>query len=326
MFQSVHIFLKKTITTQVLLSFWLFAFGLGACDNLKFDEASQAPVENPNNVFYTTTEAITINPTSLQGLENASQVSILREPMYGEAKFTDNGLVYYKLTSTSSVNRDNLVLRGKTSAGATIDKQVEIMILPSIQDLPCYAGAIGDRAEVEVSTPISLNVTANDKTCTTIGGVQIEVQPKHGIVSVQGQSIIYIPEKDYIGSDMFLYRINISNNKNPVAPVELAIVEPAACATGLKDDDLSITNYVEGSNIAIDILKNDVICSLYSKARLRIVLPPQHGKVSIDSTSFDTPIILYQADKGFKGDDTFSYGLYRNQTDFVKAKVSVSIK
>jgi len=325
MLQQIQIFLSHKIVNPSVWCFGAIIFLASACDNLKFDEASQAPTENPNNVFYTTTEAITINPTSLQGLENASQVSILREPMYGEAKFTDNGLVYYKFTSTSSVNRDNLVLRGKTSVGATIDKQVEIMILPSIQDLPCYAGAIGDKAEVEVSTPISLNVTANDKTCTTIGGVQIEVQPKHGIVSVQGQSIIYIPEKDYTGSDMFLYRINISNNKNPVAPVELTIVEPAACATGVKDDDLSITNYVEGSNIAIDILKNDVICALYSKARLKIVSPPKHGKVSIDSTSFDTPIILYQADKGFKGDDTFSYGLYRNQTDFVKAKVSLTI-
>lgn len=326
MFQSVHIFLKKTIKTQMLVGLLLLAFGIGACDNLKFDEASQTPVENPNNVFYTTTEAITINPTSLQGLENASQVSILKEPQYGEARFTDNGLVYYKLTSTSSINRDNLVLRGKTSAGATIDKQVEILILPSVQDLPCYAGAIGDRAELEASLPITLNVTANDKTCTTIGGVQIELPPKHGIVSVQGQAIIYIPEKDYIGSDSFLYRINISNNKNPVAPVELTIVEPAACATGLKDDDLSITNYIEESKIAIDILQNDVICSLYNKARLKIVSAPQHGKVSIDSTNFDTPIILYQADKGFKGDDTFSYGLYRDQTNFIQAKVSVSIK
>lgn len=327
MFRRLQIFFVQKIINQSLLSFCLVALMMGACDNLTVGSAGpMTPEENPNDIFYTTKDAVTINPTSLKGLENASQISIAQAPLYGEAKFTDNGLVYYRFTSTSSANKDNLILRGKTQAGSTIDKLVEFNIVASAQDLPCFAGAIGDRIEVEASSVTTLNVTGNDKTCSTISSIQIEIAPKHGTATIENQKIIYAPEKDFVGDDSFLYRIGIPNTKNPVAPVELSVVEPAACAQGIKDDLLNITNYALGSNIAIDILQNDIICSLYSKASLRIVSQPQHGKISIDTTSFDKPVILYKADKVFTGNDTFYYGLYRNDTHFVQAKVSVSIK
>ncbi|GAB3514419.1 hypothetical protein GCM10027442_29140 [Emticicia fontis] len=300
---------------------------MGACDKVSLSTGPPQGVgENPNDIFYTTKDPITINPTSLDGLENATQISITQNPLYGEAKFTDNGLVYYKFTSTTNMNRDNLVLRAKTQSGSMVDKQVVFNIMASAQDLPCFAGAIGDRVELEASSSVILNVTSNDKTCTTISSLQMEIPPKHGTATIQEQKIVYTAEKDYVGDDAFMYRIGIPNTKNPVAPVELTIVEPKACQEGIKDDLLSLSNYVLGSNIAIDILQNDVICSLYSKATLKIVSQPQYGKISIDTTSFDKPVILYKADKSFSGNDTFTYGLYRDDTHFVQAKVSVSIK
>ncbi|RYU96928.1 Ig-like domain-containing protein [Emticicia agri] len=317
----------QKIVNQTLLSFGLVAFLTGACDNVNLSTSPGAGVEeNPNDIFYTTKDAITINPTSLKGLENVNQISIAQNPLYGEAKFTDNGLVYYRFTSTTAANRDNLILRGKTQTGSMIDKEVLFTIVSSAQDLPCFAGAIGDRVEVEASSASTLNVTGNDKTCSAISSLQIEIPPKHGTVTIQEQKIVYTPEKDYVGEDTFLYRIGIPNTKNPVAPVELNIIEPKVCQEGVKDDVLNLSNYVLGSSIAIDILQNDVICSLYSNATLRIVSQPQHGKISIDTTNFDKPVILYQADKSFSGSDTFNYGLYRNETQFVQAKVSVSIK
>ncbi len=327
MFRKVKIFLLQKIFNQTLLSFCLVGFLMGACDNVNLATSPGAGVEeNPNDIFYTTKDPITINPTTLGGLENASQISIAQNPLYGEAKFTDNGLVYYRFTSTTTANKDNLILRGKTQSGSMIDKEVLFNIFANAQDLPCFAGAIGDRVEVEASSTSTLNVTGNDKTCSTISSIQIEIPPKHGTVTLQEQKIVYTPEKDFVGKDTFLYRIGIPNTKNPVAPVELNIIEPKACKDGVKDDVLSVSDYVLGSKIAIDILQNDVICSLYSKASLRLVSQPQHGKISIDTTSFDKPVILYQADKRFSENDTFNYGLYRDDTHFVQAKVSVSIK
>lgn len=326
MFRKVKIFLFQKIVNQTLLSFCFVAFVMGACDNVNLGMQATPINENPNDVFYTTKDPVTINPTALSGLENASQISIAQNPLYGEAKFTDNGLVYYRFTSTTAATKDNLILRGKTQSGSMIDKEVQFAIVASPQDLPCFAGAIGDRIELEASSTVTLNVTSNDKTCSSISSLQMELAPKHGTATIQEQKIIYIPEKDYVGEDTFLYRIGIPNTKNPVAPVELTIVEPKACQAGVKDDVLNLSNYTLGSSIAIDILQNDIICSLYSKASLRIVSQPQHGKISIDTTSFDKPVILYQSDKSFSGSDTFNYGLYRDDIHFVQAKVSVSIK
>lgn len=327
MFRKVKIFLLQKIVNQTLLSFCLVGLLMGACDNVNLSMSPDAGVnENPNDIFYTTKDPITINPTALGGLENASQISIAQNPLYGEAKFTDNGLVYYRFTSTTSANRDNLILRGRTQSGSMIDKEVQFNIVASAQDLPCFAGAIGDRIEVEASLTVTLNVTSNDKTCTSISSLQMELAPKHGTATIQNQKIVYTPEKDFVGEDTFMYRIGIPNTKNPVAPVELTIVEPKACKDGIKDDLLNLSNYTLGSRIAIDILQNDIICSLYSKAILKIVSQPQYGKISIDTTSFDKPVILYQADKSFSGSDTFNYGLYRDETHLVQAKVSVSIK
>jgi len=298
---------------------------LVACDRVTVGNKNDIVEENPNDVFYTTKEALSINPTSLQGLESAKQISISQAPQHGEARFTDNGLVYYRFTGISTVNKDNLILKGISQSGVAVNKEIVFNIVASSEELPCFAGAIGEKLSIEMSTATTIDVTKNDKTCASISSIAIEVQPRHGTAIVQNQKVVYSPEKDFLGEDIFFYRIGIPNTKNPVAPVELTIVEPNACVQGIKDDVLSLTNYTLNSPVAIDILQNDVICSLYQQARLKIVAQPQWGTISIDEKNFDRPIILYQVNKAYTGVDSFTYGLYRDSTHFVEAKVTVTI-
>ncbi|WP_337042145.1 Ig-like domain-containing protein [Emticicia sp. 17c] len=327
MLQKIHSFLAHKTQASLLGYMCFVAMVAGSCDKVSLSAVSPGGMEeNPNDIFYTTKEPITVNPTALKGLETASQISIIQAPKYGEARFTDNGLIYYRFTASTAVGKDNLILRGTIQGGATVDKDVQFNIVASTQDLPCFAGAIGDKIDIEASTATELDITANDKTCATISSLKIEIAPQHGKAVVQGQKIVYTPDQNFVGADTLFYRIGIPNTKNAVAPVELSVIEPKACATGIKDDVLSLANYVLGSDIAIDVLQNDVVCPLYSKATLKIIAQPQYGKVSVDTTSFDNPVLVYRSDKNFTGNDTFSYGLYRDDTHFIQAKVSVSIK
>jgi Bacterial Ig domain len=306
--------------------FYISIIILTACDISKEDFVpSPAIEENTTAIFHTTSDAgLSINPTAFERLRDTKSFTISQLPKNGEVKFISNGFVHYKPNGNATT--DNFTIEGQTAGGVKISENIQINIVASSNSLPCNAGCIGDYAKVEAEKSIEIDVTRNDKTCNQItsNSLKIEIPPKNGTVEIQNNRIVYKPNADFIGEDLFFYRIGISNTKNPVAPVEIAVTETDECTSGINDDAISLITYKLGSEIVIDVLQNDKICSLYQSSALKILKNPNIGTAKIVKIN-NKDVIVYSTNKALSTSETFEYALYRSENRFVKGKVSVAM-
>ncbi|UTA68984.1 Ig-like domain-containing protein [Emticicia sp. 21SJ11W-3] len=195
-----------------------------ACDLAKEDMlAPGAPVENPDNAFFALQgETCTINPAAFDRLRGVTSIIISKTPQYGEAKFIENGFIFYK-PADNLITSDYFSIEGQSQAGTKITQEIRITFVPDASGLPCFAGAVSDKAETTIDKPVEIDVLANDKACTTIdrNSISIELPPRNGRAEVVNQKVLYTPDKNYVGDDIFFYRVNVNNRRNPVAAVEV---------------------------------------------------------------------------------------------------------
>src|SRR6218665_1403979 len=285
-----------------------------SCDISKEDSLGPEIVdENPANTFYTLQENnLTIYPTAFARLKEATSISISQLPAHGEAKFIENGFIFYHATDRQATS-DAFSVEGKTSIGGSITEEVRINFVSNPADLPCYAGGLGDNAKTEPEKGVEINVLLNDKTCSSItdNSLIIEIPPKYGKAQVVNQKVVYTPDKDFIGDDLFFYRVGINTKKNPVASVNLRVAESAECTSGIVDDIINILSYTPNTELALDVLQNDRLCDLYKNAELRILTSPTVGTVRIDKTIGTRPMIMYKLTEAYKGQQSFEHALYR---------------
>jgi hypothetical protein len=299
---------------------------VNSCDVAKLDSIGpDISDENPGNTFYTLQENnLTIDPTAFARLKEATSLMISQQPRHGEAKFIENGFVFYRSTDRLATS-DAFSVEGKTSTGGSITEEVKINFVSNPSDLPCYAGALGDNAKAEPEKAVEINVLLNDKTCSSItdNSLVIEIPPRYGKAEVVNKKVVYTPAKDHVGDDIFFYRVGINTKKNPVASVNLKIAESAECTSGIIDDIINILSYTPNTELPLDVLQNDKLCALYKDAELRILTNPAVGTLRIDRTGV-RPVIMYKLTEAYKGQQSFEYALYRSEKLFLKAKVTVN--
>jgi hypothetical protein len=323
--QNQQILGKKNNPILGIWSIFLLVF-LVACDISSEDTPPEPAIEeNTTSIFNTTPDAgLSINPASFQRLRDATSFTISQLPKNGEAKFISNGFVFYKSDGISK--SDNFVIEGQTAIGTKITESIQINIVNSQAELPCSAGCIGDNGKVELEKSVEIDVTRNDKTCSslTANSLKIEIPPKNGTVEILNQKIVYKPNSDFLGEDIFFYRVGINNTKNPVAPVEITVSESADCVAGINDDSINLISYRLGSDLVIDAMQNDKLCSLYQNATLKIFKNPNTGTARIAKIN-NKDVIIYSTTKALTNAETFEYALYRSEKLYIKAKVTIAM-
>ena len=216
MLRKLHIF----ILSVVVLS----------CDLAKEDALSpNMPEDYPDGAFYALQgESTTINPAAFDKLRGVTSIVISQTPQFGEVKFIENGFIFYK-PANNGVTTDAFRIEGQNQTGARITQDILIRFVAADSNLPCYAGAVSDTAQTVPEKAIEIDVLLNDKTCSTLdrNSVSIELPPRNGRAEVVNQKVIYTPDKGYEGDDIFFYRVNVNNRRNPVAAVEVKINKSA---------------------------------------------------------------------------------------------------
>lgn len=199
-----------------------------SCDLAKEDALSpNMPEDYPDGAFYALQgESSTINPAAFDKLRGVTSIVISRTPQFGEVKFIENGFIFYKPTDNRVIS-DAFSIEGQNQAGTRITQDIMVRLVATDSDLPCYAGAVSDKAQTEPDRAIEIDVLLNDKTCSTIdrNSVSIELPPRNGRAEVVNQKVVYTPDKGYVGDDIFFYRVSINNRRSPVTAVEVKIAK-----------------------------------------------------------------------------------------------------
>jgi hypothetical protein len=298
---------------------------ISSCDVVKEDAVKISPLEeNTGTIFYTLPDAdLSINPAAFDKLKYSKLFIISQLPKFGEAKFVENGNVFYRANANTTFTQDAFTLEGTDANGAKVSQEIQVNLVTTASNLPCSAGAIGDKNKADAEVASEIDVLANDKTCSKIqdNSLKIEIAPKHGKAEIINRRAVYTPEKDYLGEDLFFYKIGINNTKNPVAPVEISVAESRECTQSLTDDAVNFLTYSLGSEIQLDVLANDKPCDRYKNTELRILTNPKIGSVRIENKK-----IFYKTNTAIKGTETFEYALFRSEKLYIKAKVMVNFE
>lgn len=90
-----------------------------------------------------------------------------------------------------------------------------------------------DSAVTTVNTPVLIAVTNNDSSCDQrIFTLAQSIAPKHGTISIVGDSILYTPNQGYAGADTFKYSEAVGTGPLSTATV---IVKMIGWATGINN-------------------------------------------------------------------------------------------
>ena len=179
--------------------------------------------------------------------------------------------------------------------------------------------AIGDIVTTPEDTGVLIVVTSNDVdpegdplTITTIS-----IPPRHGSAEITAGAVLYVPDPDYNGNDIFTYTVCDSSNACDSATVAIT-VEPVNDAPNAGDDFVSVPG---DEATPIDVLPNDADPELDPLAVTAISVPAENG------TAFINPdgTVTYEPDLGFVGTDTFEYEVCDASDACDYAVVTVSV-
>ena len=93
---------------------------------------------------------------------------------------------------------------------------------------------LNDSAVTNVNTPILIGVTHNDSSCSQrIFTLLQSVAPRHGTITIVGDSILYTPNHGYIGADTFSYTESVGTG--PSSSPANVIVKMIGYATGINE-------------------------------------------------------------------------------------------
>lgn len=201
---------------------------------------------------------------------------------------------------------------------------------------------VGDSLNIkENSGPSLVDVLGNDSFGSDgagAGAIVLQSQPENGSASVDDggtpsdptdDSIVFVPDTDFGGSDSFTYSIEDSEGDTAAATVSVTVEyvdsgSPTANGDAVRVDVNSVTN-------AVNVLTNDDFGpDGGSDSTIQVSSPPSQGSAGVDPSG--TPLdptddqIRYTPDSNFVGTDSFSYRIEDSDGSAATASVTVSVE
>jgi hypothetical protein len=238
------------------------------------------------------------------------------------------GIISNPSNGTISLNGDNVLYTPNTNWNGTdtftfeaVDDRIALNSLSvNIGTATITVNAIND---APVSEEVSVSVVENTAVLITMNASDIEDnsltysitnQPSNGVLGgVAGSQVLYTPNAGYIGSDVFMYKVNDGTDDSNNASVNITVT-PANTAPVAQNASFEID---EDSSASINLTATDV-----NNDNLTYILvdSPSNGSVSISgSTANYTPNVNYH------GDDTFSFKANDGSLDSNIATISATI-
>lgn len=202
------------------------------------------------------------------------------------------------------------------SDGAKTDSE-EIKVTVNEMNQAPTAENISVSTDEETAKVISLSATDPDLPENTLT-YSIVSDPSHGTVSLSGNEVIYTPEFDFNGADLFTFKVNDGTVDSNIATIFITI-NPVNDAPLAGDDNVSTDEDTLLTIAKSILLANDSDIDGDS-LNITDVFNPTHGTVSIEDSN-----IIFNPAGDFNGAASFEYTISDgNLTDTSTVTVTIN--
>ena len=286
----------------------LFIVCIFACEKTGTDTEPITVVSNPSqpggvtepnqSIFYTWQgNDVAVDISTLPNISGVSSITIIEQPKYGTAVFS-NKYLYYSPDESVIEADDQAVIEIKMTDKPTVKEVYFFKIKAKDSDIPCHSGALPDKFDIDANKLIILDVLKNDNLCdaTTfvVGSLKVVVAPQKGAAIVKNDKIEYVPNTNFDkGTDDFVYEISVkdSDGKNfrRSAISNIKIIEKnisgGNCKMKLIDDVIAISLNSPFDSVIIKPLDNDKLCDATTLGKLEVLQNPKFGTATITNAN-----------------------------------------
>jgi len=222
--------------------------------------------------------------------ENQDPLSylIVGQPEHGTITLNDNQVIYTPSVDFFGADQLTFIVNDgiANSNVATVS-----VIINSVNDLP---SANAQNLETPEDTLLSITLTGQDQDGQTLTYTLVS-QPQHGTLSGAAPSLIYTPDANFFGDDIFEFVVDDGvNNSIPVTVnIEIKPINDAPNSQEL------IYTIDEDSAVSIQLVGNDID---NDSLTYTLVSTPANGVLTGEA-----PNLVYTPVENFNGNDVFTY-------------------
>ena len=277
---------------------------------------NNSPVANDDNTETKYETKVTIdvlkNDTDKDG--DSLTIKSVTNPEHGSAVINSAKIDYTPEENFSGT--DTFSYEISDNNGGTNSATVTVQVDKKENSTPV---ANDDIATTNYNTAIIIDVLKNDTDADedTLS-IKSTTSPNNGTVSIANGKIKYSPNSTFSGTDSFEYTITDSNNAEAKAKVTVTVKEKSNNEnhSPVANSDKAETKYQ--TKILIDALKNDTDYD-GDTLSLKSVSKPSNGVATIKNGKVE-----YTPNKGFSGDDKFTYTI--NDSKGAETNSTIEVK
>ncbi|PID48466.1 MAG: hypothetical protein CR991_11680 [Proteobacteria bacterium] len=279
---------------------------------------NQAPVAGNDSIAidYNTIKVFSANDLLLNDSDadnDALSIISNTQPANGTLTRTVNSFTYEPKTNFSGTDSFEYTVSDGHEHTATATVTLNIGVAPNQAPK-----ALQDEANTAYETSVTISVLANDTDqdgdTLTINGV---TQGNNGNVITDGNSVTYIPNTGFSGTDSFTYTIDDGRGGTDTATVNV-VVDAAPNQAPTANNDAATTPYETA--ITIDVLSNDADPE-HDSLTLVSASEASHGTTSVVAGK-----VVYTPNAGYAGSDSFSYTIKDGNGNTANGTVNITVK
>ena len=272
------------------------------CDTalIHIEVGNSFPIASDDTATTTSNTSILI-PVQDNDLDTESDnlitlIDSLKLPLNGQVTINGNDLFYIPNLNFTGIDRFDYILCDDGNPQKCSQATVTIVVTNASPI------AVNDTVYTSINNSINIAVLSNDsdrENGILITSLDTTNVPTSGLISLDGNRIIYIPTENSSGTDQFQY--TICDNGSPIlcdtAIVWINIINSQPIAA---NDTIFITS---NTPISVNVLANDIDPDGgILRVRIDSTLLPTNGLVTVNDT-----LIVFTPTPGFTGTDSISY-------------------
>ena len=244
---------------------------------------------------------------------------LIAGPAHGSVIVDPSGSFVY-IPNTNFTGVDSFTYRANDGVADSAIATVRITVVP-VNDAPVAvddAYSVNEDTTLRITTPGVLS-NDSDPDGDALRALLV-VGPSQGSVTLDGSgSVVYIPNTNFSGADLFTYRANDGLADSAIATVRITVV-PVNDAPVAVDDAYTVNEDTTLRVTAPGVLGNDNDPD-GDMLRAVLVTGPAHGSVTVDPNGS----FVYIPNTNFSGADSFTYRANDGLLDSSIATVRITV-